>query len=223
MPLRGKRSPAVIDRRYKRGRARRAVLASAPDICDTRSMKILAALVLGILPFVSGAAETVQMGSETFYLAEDPEAKAAKSGGAAKGGESAVLEYLPQGQTFATWRKLISVRRFPEIASPKAYLEKMVAEYRRQYPAMAFDAGKGPGGLYYLDCIMYPRDGAKARPGQDLTEWNYFVARSATTGIVVYQYAERFLGEVEASEIKALRARMLPVLRKSVFVSEAGK
>jgi len=155
------------------------------------------------------------MGDETFHIAE---AKGAKDGRPA-----ALEEYLPKGQTFANWRKLVSVRRFPEIASPKDYVEKMVAEYRRQYPAMKFEAGKGPGGLYYMDCIMYPLDREATRSADQFAEWNYFVARPAAAGIIVYQYAERFAEDFEAADVKALRTRMLPILRKSVFVSGAGK
>lgn len=173
-------------------------------------MKFLPALFLAMLPLTAGA-ETIKIGDEVFTLQESKEGEA-----------GSLEEYLPKGQTFDTWRKMVAVRRFPKIDSPKDYIGNMVADYRRRYPAMKFEAGSGPDGLYYMDCIMYPL-GKEAK----FVEWNYFIARPSAGGIVVYQYAERAPYEKEIKEafevlnVKALRSRMLPILQKSIFVGAA--
>lgn len=171
-------------------------------------MKLLAALFLIALTLSAGA-KTIKIGDEVFALQESKE-----------GEQGSLEEYLPKGQTLATWRKMVAVRRFPKIASAKDYIGNMVADYQRRYPAMKFAAGSGPDEIYYMDCLMYPL-GKEAK----FVEWNYFVARPSAGGIVVYQYAERAPYEKEIKEgfealnVKALRIRMLPILQKSIFVT----
>lgn len=176
-------------------------------------MKRLLVLLLAVFTITASAqAKSLQIGDETFHLKD-----------AKKSDAASLEEYLPKGQTFDNWKKLVAVRQFFEISSPKDYVGNMVADYQRKYPEMKFEAGSGPGGLYYLDCIMYPLGG-----GPKFVEWNYFIARPAKTGIIVYQYAERapYQRDIEeafkALDVKSLRKRMLPILQKSLFVTQSA-
>ena len=167
-------------------------------------------LFLAIVLTITGDAKDLTVGGEVFESAASPSST-----------QSAVEEYVLRGQSLKNWTRLISVRHFPNISSPKDYITNMAAEYRKLYPQMKFAVDQSDG-RWFFDCIMYPRDN-----GPKFVEWNFFAVRVAPEGgIVVQQYAARapYQSSVEeafeALDVKSLRQRMLPILKKSNFATQ---
>lgn len=154
-------------------------------------------------------AETIRIGDQVFVLADSKQSN-----------EGTMKEYVPREQSLQNWKRLVAVRHFHNLKSPKKYIDNLVSEYRKRYPHMKFEAGGDKARNQWLvDYIIYPRDG-----GPKFVEWNFFTARpSSDRGIIVYQYAARASYEksveeaFKALDVPNLRREMLPVLRRSEF------
>lgn len=148
----------------------------------------------------------IKIGDQKMFLAYTP-------GLAANG----LREYLPAGETLGNWARLASVRVFPDLDDPAAFLKKVADGVKRSHPAARYQLleAKG-GGPLVLDFLTFPPEGSR----DNYAEWNLMRAKHVEgKGLAVYQYAMRIYGPSEnsASEIKAERAKMLDPFVAATF------
>ncbi len=137
-----------------------------------------------------------------------------------------IKEYVPQGQSIETWKKLVGVRHFNHLDSPEKYIKAMASQYAREYPHMQFAVfEKEETGQWVLDYIVY----TKAKKG--FVEWDYFQAEKEKNGagIIVNQFAIRvpFSGSSTPAfkklNLAERRPKLLSMLMKSDFKATPKK
>ena len=188
-----------------------AIAPKASGITVKAMRHIIAAMLLAItLAMETSAKEAIRLEGETYYLAFTESNE-----------DGSLKEFLLQGETLETWTRMVAVRNFRKIKSPKHYIESMAQNYRAKYPHMQFAVfEKKETKAWAIDCIAYPL-------GQDSghVEWNYFQAGrvKGTKGIVVNQYVERkpYEGSLEpvfkAWNLRDYRTKMLGILMPAEF------
>lgn len=148
----------------------------------------------------------IKVGDRKMFLAYTP-------GLAANG----LREYLPAGETLSSWTRLASVRVFPDLDNPSAFLKKVAEGVKRSHPAARYQLLEPKdGGPLVLDFLTFPPQGSR----DNYAEWNLMRAEHIDgKGLVVYQYALRIYGPSEgsASEINAERAKMLDPFVEATF------
>lgn len=133
-----------------------------------------------------------------------------------KGSES-LHEYLPPGEKLDSWTKLVAFREFSKPREPKAYIENLATVYRKKFPHMQFAVFQDVStGDWMIDYFAYLKD---EKP--KYIEWNFFRARKAKKGIVVFQYAVRIFHDgwvlKVKDEMKSTRIKSLEFLLPTWF------
>lgn len=132
-----------------------------------------------LVTFVSHAEESITIGKKEYFLAYTE--KDEKIG--------SLREFVPEGETLQDWVTLVAVRHFYKTKSPKKYVERMAAEYRKRLPYMEFAIMQDPDSEnWMIDYILYPPQEDKG-----YVEWNYFKAMPNPNekGILVGQFVRR--------------------------------
>ncbi|MBE2181635.1 MAG: hypothetical protein IAE97_14310 [Chthoniobacterales bacterium] len=128
-----------------------------------------------------------------------------------RGDEAGIREFLPAGETFAHWNRLISLRHFPKLQDPRAYALKVVAAAEASDPAAKGQVFKNDDDdVYVADFLAFsPRD-----KEPQFAEWNLWRITKKDGGLEALQYARRFydFSEESVAEIKASRNRLIKEL-----------
>lgn len=164
-------------------------------------------VLLGLLSASNASGKPSIVIGETKFLLASEEAD----------GNGKLREFLPSGDNFEHWTRLVAVREFPKLSDSKEYIANFAREYHAKFPLMQFQVTQNPSsGDWTIDFMEYPTSGSL-----QFLEWNFFRAHKATQGLLVYQYAERFYFKDDPSEagkaFKETRQKKLGTLWSAKF------
>jgi hypothetical protein len=155
---------------------------------------------------LAGGKPSITVG-ETKYLLANEEVHGAEK----------LREFLPSGDSFERWTRLVALREYPKLHDSKDYIGNMSRRYHAKYPLMHYQLAQDVGtGDWMFDFMEYPTSGSL-----HFLEWNFFRAHETNQGLIVYQYAERFYFQEDATEagrlFKEARQRTLGTLWSAKF------
>jgi hypothetical protein len=132
-------------------------------------------------------------------------------------GGDRLREFLPSGDSFERWTRLVGVREYPKLHDSRVYIGNMSQRYHAKFPLMHYQVAQDVSTSDWMfDFMEYPTSGSL-----NFLEWNFFRAHETAHGLIVYQYAERFYFQDDATEagkmFKETRQKMLGTLWSAKF------
>lgn len=118
-----------------------------------------------------------------------------------------LVEFVRAGETVETWKKLVSIHRFPASGSdPGPMVGSLVRTLKQRYPDARYKIAENPkSGEVMIDFLIGAQD-------SEVVEFNVFkYARHASgQGLIAIQFAQRFrLGEASGPEVARVRQASL--------------
>lgn len=161
-----------------------------------RVLAFLASLLLAALP---AAAEppAVTFGGESYVRAFQD----------TKPSGQLLVEFVRAGETVETWRKLVTIHRFPTVANdPKSMVGSLVRMIKQSDPDVRYVIRENPEtSEVIVDFLL-------RAPGTDVVEFNVFkyAAHASGRGLIAFQFAQRFqLGKDTGEEFAKVRQASL--------------
>jgi hypothetical protein len=161
-----------------------------------RAFAFLASLLLATLP-VAAEPNAITFGGERYaYAFQDTK----RSG-------QLLVEFVRAGETVETWRKLVTLHRFPAAANdPKAMVGSLARMLKQSDPDVRYTIRENPEtGEVMIDFLL-------RAPGTDVLEFNVFkyAAHASGQGLIAFQFAQRFqLGKDTGEEFAKVRQATL--------------
>jgi hypothetical protein len=176
-------------------------------LLDMKTMLLLFALSHSVIP---GQAQTFTIAGETFHPFQTNLSVH-------------VTSYVPTNQTRRDWTKFLAIRYGTNhLESPKRFITQSHDSYQKRNPGMtATLTGDESKNQWYVDYIDHHK-----MNGSNFLAWVFWRAEpNASGGILVVQYEEQKAynisdKELEAWDIKGLRAQMIPILVSKEFKIE---
>ena len=157
-----------------------------------RALAFLASLLLATLPAVAEP-HAITFGGERYVQAFQD----------TKPGGHLLVEFVRAGETVETWRKLVTIHRFPAGANdPKPMVGSLVRMLKQSYPDVRYKIVEKPETREVMIDFLI------GAPGSEVVEFHVFkyAPHASGQGLVAFQFAQRFeLGKDTGAEFAKVR------------------